>query len=204
MGEDDSPIFFNFKKMKKIAFVLAVLLCGGITHAQSFQKKKVTVLPSSDLTIIGDSNIAAFQCEFDTSHLEESQEVTYAQTGNEIKFTGAVLVLRNKGFDCGSKGINRDFHDLLRTDEHPRIFLELKKVILSSPSQGVATVVITIAGKKRSYEVPVSVKNSVIAEFKGNLHLNIKDYGLEAPKKLFGMIVVKDEIDIDFNLLVKK
>lgn len=204
MGEVDSPIFFNFKKMKKIAFVLAVLLCGGITHAQSFQKKKVTVLPSSDLTIIGDSNIAAFQCEFDTSHLEESQEVTYAQTGNEIKFTGAVLVLRNKGFDCGSKGINRDFHDLLQTDDHPRILLELNNVTLSSPSQGVATVAITIAGKKRSYKVPVTVKNGVIAEFKGNLHLNIKDYGLEAPKKLFGMIVVKDEIDIDFNLLVKK
>ncbi len=190
--------------MKKIAFVLAVLLCGGITHAQSFQKKKVTVLPSSDLTIIGDSNIAAFQCEFDTSHLEESQEVTYAQTGNEIKFTGAVLVLRNKGFDCGSKGINRDFHDLLQTDDHPRILLELNNVTLSSPSQGVATVAITIAGKKRAYKVPVTVKNGVIAEFKGNLHLNIKDYGLEAPKKLFGMIVVKDEIDIDFNLLVKK
>ena len=190
--------------MKKIAFVLAVLLCGGITHAQSFQKKKVTVLPSSDLTIIGDSNIAAFQCEFDTSHLEESQVVSYNQTGDLIQFKGAVLTLRNKGFDCGSKGINRDFHDLLQTDDHPRIFLELNKVRLSSPSQGIATVVITIAGKKRKYEVPVTFKNAVIAEFKGNLHLNIKDYGLEAPKKLFGMIVVKDEIDIDFNLLVKK
>ncbi|WP_324720770.1 YceI family protein [Salinimicrobium sp. HB62] len=190
--------------MKKIAFVLAVLLCGGITHAQNFQKKEVTVLPSSNLTIIGDSNIAAFQCEFDTSHLEESQVVGYTQTGNEIMFTGAVLVLKNKGFDCGSKGINQDFHDLLKTDDHPRIFLELNKVDLSSPSHGVATVVITIAGKKRTYKVPVTIKSEVIAEFKGNLHLNIKDYGLEAPKKLFGMIVVKDEIDIDFNLLVKK
>ena len=190
--------------MKKIAFVLAVLLCGGITHAQGFQKKKVTVLPSSKLTIIGDSNIAAFQCEFDTSYLEESQVVSYSQTGDQIKFSGAVLTLRNMGFDCGSKGINRDFHDLLKTDNHPRILLELNSVILSSPSQGVATVAITIAGKKRSYEVPVAIKNDVIAEFKGNLHLNIKDYGLEAPKKLFGMIVVKDEIDIDFNLFVKK
>ena len=190
--------------MKKIAFVLAVLLCVGITHAQSFQKKEVTVLPSSSLTIIGDSNIAAFKCKFDTSLLEESQVVSYSQTGNEIRFTGAVLVLKNKGFDCGSKGINRDFHDLLQTDDHPRILLDLYKVALSSPSKGLATVVITIAGKKRTYEVPVTVKNGMIAEFKGNLHLNIKDYGLEAPKKLFGMIVVKDEIDIDFNLLVKK
>ncbi|WP_029034088.1 YceI family protein [Salinimicrobium terrae] len=189
--------------MKKNAFVVLVLFCAAITHAQN-TKKRVTILPSSDLTIIGDSNIAKFQCEFDTSHLQESQVVTYQKTGNQIKFTGAVLTLNNRGFDCGSKGINRDFHDLLKTEEYPRILLEMNKVILSSPTQGIATVTITIAGKRNNYEVPVIIKDGAIAQFTGNLHLNIKDYGLEAPKKLFGMIVVKDEIDINFDLLVKK
>jgi hypothetical protein len=204
MGEFNSPIFFNFKKMKKIAFVLVLLLCGAMTHAQDFQKKKITILPGSEVVVIGDSNIAAFQCDFDNSYLEKSQNISYSQDGNEIKFKDAVLVLNNKGFDCGSKGINRDFHDLLQTEDHPRILLDLNKVVLSSPQKGMATVGITIAGKERFYEVPVSIKNAAIAEFKGNLHLNIRDYGLEAPKKLFGMIVVKDEIDINFNLFVKK
>jgi hypothetical protein len=204
MGELKFPHFFYLGKMKKIVFALVVLYCGAITHAQNFEQEKVTVLPSSNLTIIGDSNIAAFQCEFDTSYLEGLQVIGYHQSGNEIEFTGAILPLKNKGFDCGSKGINRDFHDLLQTEEYPQIFLELKKVTLSSPSQGMATVVITIAGEKRSYVVPVTIKDDVIAEFNGNLHLNITDYGLKAPKKLFGMIVVKDEIDIQFNLQVKK
>ncbi|UZH54113.1 YceI family protein [Salinimicrobium tongyeongense] len=190
--------------MKKIAFVLLVLFCSAVTCAQDFQKRKITVLPSSELTIIGDSNIAAFKCEFDNSYLEDSQNITYTQQGSKIVFTGAVLTLNNKGFDCGSKGINRDFHDLLQTDKHPKILLELTEVSMSSPTKAVAKVGITIAGKERFYELPVGIKNAVIAEFKGKLHLNIKDYGLEAPKKLFGMIVVKDEIDIEFNLQVKK
>ena len=189
--------------MKKIAFVLLVLFYGAMTYAQDFQQRKATVLPASNLTIIGDSNIAKFQCEFETSYLEGAQTVKYRQTGNTINFNGAVLSLNNRGFDCGSKGINRDFHDLLRSDEHPKIRLEVNKIDLSSPTRGLAHVIITIAGKHRTYDVPVQIKNGEIAEFKGQLEVNIKDYNLEPPKKLFGMIQVKDEIEIDFHLLVK-
>lgn len=190
--------------MKKIAFVLLVLFHSAMTHAQDFQTRKATVLPSSDLTIIGDSNIAAFQCEFDTSYLEGTQTIKYRQTGNTINFSGAVLSLNNRGFDCGSKGINRDFHDLLKSDEHPKIRLEVNKVDLTSPTQGSAHVIITIAGKHRTYNVPVKIKTGEIAEFNGRLEVNIKHYNLEPPKKLFGMIVVKDIIEIEFDLHVKK
>lgn len=189
--------------MNKIAFVMLVLFCSAITHAQGSHKRKITVLPASNLTIIGDSNIAKFQCEFNTSYLEKSQVVGFEQKGNQIEFSEAILPLNNKGFDCGSKGINRDFHDLLKTDKHPRIFLELDKVVLSSPARGIATVRIIIAEKQKSFEVPVVIEQGEISRFKGDLELNIKDYNLEAPKKLFGMIVVKDVIEIDFDLLVK-
>lgn len=190
--------------MKKIAFVLLVLFTGAMTYAQDFQKRKATVLPGSDLTIIGDSNIAAFQCEFETSYLEGTQEIGYNQTGNEIRFTGAILSLNNRGFDCGSRGINNDFHDLLKTKEYPKILLEMEKIDLQSPAKAVANVAITIAGIKKYYEVPVIIKTGVISEFKGFLVINIKDFKLEPPKKLFGMIKVKDEIEIKFDLLVKK
>ena len=189
--------------MKKIVFVLLVLFHGAMTHAQDFQKRKATVLPSSELTIIGDSNIAAFQCEFDTSYLEGVQTIMYRQTGNTINFNGAVLSLQNRGFDCGSKGINRDFHDLLRSDQHPKIRLEVNKIDLSSPTLGLAHVIITIAGKHRTYDVPVKIRTGEVAEFKGKLEVNIKNYDLEPPKKLFGMIVVKDIIEIEFDLHIK-
>ena len=190
--------------MKKIVLVMMLLFCGAMTNAQSFQERKIIVLPSSNLTIIGDSNIAKFRCEFDTSYLDKSQVIRYSLVGNQIKFTDAILALDNRGFNCGSRGINQDFHDLLQTKRHPRILLELKKVVMSSPTQGLATVRITIAEKHKTFEVPVLIEQGEIARFKGNLQLNIREYGLEAPKKLFGMIVVKDEIEINFDLFVKK
>ncbi|NJW52328.1 YceI family protein [Salinimicrobium oceani] len=190
--------------MKKIAFIALVLFCGSIIYAQDYQKKQITILPASNLTIIGDSNIAKFQCKFDTSYLEGTQQISFTQTGHQIKFQGASLTLNNRGFDCGSKGINSDFHDLLQTRKHPEIVLELNEVALSSNNKGLATIYISIAGKKKHFQVPVSIKNGAIAQFQGILSLNIKDYDLEPPKKLFGMIVVKDVIEIEFDLHVKK
>lgn len=191
--------------MKKILSVCLVLFCSAIIHAQNnFQKVKIQVLPSSDLVIIGDSNIAKFQCEFDQDYLEESQVIQFFRDDNRILFQGAVLALNNKGFDCGSRGINSDFHDLLKTRNHPEILLEVNRIDLLSPAKGVANVGITIAGIEKYYDVPVRIKNGAISEFRGSLKLNINDFKLEPPKKLFGMIKVKDEIEINFDLIVKK
>ena len=192
--------------MKKNVFVVLLLFIVAFTHAQdSIEKRNIQLLPSSNLTIIGDSNIAKFQCEFATTYLEKSQDIQYSETGSQIKFSKAILTLNNKGFDCGSRGINRDFHDLLKSSDHPKILLELNKIDLTEDNtKGIASIKITIAGKTNNYKVPVSIKNGIISEFKGILKLDIKDFGLEPPKKLFGMIVVKDDIEINFDLFIKK
>lgn len=121
-----------------------------------------------------------------------------------MNFRGAILVLNNKGFDCGNKGINQDFHDLLKSDQYPEILLEINQVKLRTKEFGVATICITMAGKQKYYDVPINIKDEHIAQFQGELELNIQDFNLEPPKKLFGIIVVKDEIEINFDLKVKK
>lgn len=190
--------------MKKIILSSLLVFWGLILTAQnSFEKVQIQVLPSSSLSINGDTNINKFECVFNSSFLKESQAIYYSRRGSKVKFTGALLTLDNRGFDCGSKGINRDFHDLLRTKEHPQILLELSKVELLSPQKGIATICITLAGIQNFYEVPVAINTKETANFKGVLQLDINDYNLHAPTKLFGMIVVKDDIEIKFDLHVK-
>lgn len=191
--------------MKKLLLVVMLLFTGAFTNAQNgFHERKVTVLPSSQLAINGDTNINKFQCDFDTAYLKEAQKVYYSRKDSIMNFTGAVLILNNQGFDCGNKGINQDFHDLIKSDEYPEIHLEISKVKLRTKAFGVATICITMAGNQRYYEVPININNGEIAEFQGELELNIRDFNLEPPKKLFGIIVVKDEIEITFDLQVKK
>ncbi|MFD0976721.1 YceI family protein [Salinimicrobium gaetbulicola] len=191
--------------MKKLLLVVMLLFTGAFTNAQNgFHQKKVTVLPSSQLAINGDTNINKFQCDFDTAFLKEAQQVYYSRKDSIMDFTGAILVLNTRGFDCGNKGINQDFHDLIKSDKYPEIHLEISKVKLRTKTFGVATICITMAGKQKFYEVPINIKDGEIAQFQGELELNIKDFKLEPPKKLFGIIVVKDEIEISFDLKVKK
>ena len=191
--------------MKKLMLVTILFLSGAMSIAQNnFQERKVKVLPSSQLSINGDTNINKFECVFDTEYLKEGQKVYYSRKDSIMKFTGAILVLNTRGFDCGNKGINQDFHDLIKSDKYPEIHLEIKQVKLRTKEFGVATICITMAGKQKYYEVPINIKDGEIAQFQGELELNIKDFDLEAPKKLFGIIVVKDDIEIDFDLRVKK
>jgi hypothetical protein len=191
--------------MKKLMLVALLLFSVAFTNAQNgFQERKVTVLPSSQLSIDGDTNINKFECIFDTQFLKEAQKVHYSRKDSIMNFTGAVLVLNTLGFDCGNKGINQDFHDLIKSDQYPEILLEINKVKLRTKEFGVATICITMAGKQKFYDVPINIKDGKIAQFQGKLELNIKDFDLEPPKKLFGIIVVKDEIEIGFDLKVKK
>jgi hypothetical protein len=191
--------------MKKLMLIAMLLFSVAFTNAQNgFQEKKVTVLPSSQLSINGDTNINKFECVFDTQYLKEAQKVHYSRKDSIMNFTGAILVLNTQGFDCGNKGINQDFHDLIKSDEYPEILLEINQVKLRTKEFGVATICITMAGKQKFYDVPINIKDGKIAQFQGKLELNIKDFNLEPPKKLFGIIVVKDEIEIGFDLKVKK
>lgn len=166
-----------------------------------FVSKTVEISKNSELSISGDTNINTFGCEFNTFYLEPCREVIYKKSGNNILFKNAILSLRNEGFDCGHKAINKDFHALLQTEDHPSITLELTEISLLPNNNGRACVKITIAGKENTYYVPVHVITGTTNRFAGWLQLNIRNFGLEPPKKLFGMIVIKEEIDINFDIL---
>ena len=59
-----------------------------------------------------------------------------------------------------------------------------------------------IAGIEKEYLVPV-IFNTNTNNVKGQLKLNIKDFKLKSPKKLLGMVVVNDHVDINFNLFLQ-
>ena len=106
-------------------------------------------------------------------------------------------------FDCGNRKINKDFHELLKSKEHPEILLKLKKIDMSEEGNSIVTIGFTIAGVNKDYKFPVEITRDKQLCFDGKLKLNIKDFNLEAPSKIFGLIVLDEVIEINFNLNVK-
>lgn len=194
--------FTNFPDMERfVLFLLAITIPFAGWTQNGFLSKSIEISLNSKLSISGDTNINAFECEFNTSYLEPCKDVIYRKIGNNIVFENAWLSLRNEGFDCGNKAINKDFHDILETKNHPKITLELTEVNLFPNNKGNARVKISIAGKQQVYFVPVQIFGEPTNRFVGTLKLNIRDFDLEPPKKLFGLIVIKEEIEINFDLL---
>jgi len=190
--------------MKSLMLLCLILCLSPKLLAQNgIEKRTVQILADSELTITGDTNINKFQCGFDTKRLERSKEISFTKQGNNLKFKNAVLVLNNEGFDCGNKAINKDFHSLLRTNEYPTISLEVTELVIQNDSQALAKVDITIAGKNKNYTLPVNIADTPVDCFTGTLKLDINDFGLKPPKKMFGLIVVKEDIEINFNLTIK-
>ena len=60
-----------------------------------------------------------------------------------------------------------------------------------------------IAGQEREYWIPVLfVRNGTTLSFSGNLPINILDFSLQPPTKLFGLVQVYPTISIDFSIEV--
>jgi len=187
-----------------LLFVSVLLLSNSIFSQTSVRATTIEILPKSSLSISGDTNINKFLCSFNTELIAENNHITYKAGAANIQFENAILKLDNSGFDCGSKAINKDFKDLIKANKYPEITLELTEITLDHNEKAAAKVVISIAGKSNNYIVPVDITSEEITQYKGSLDLNISDFDLHAPKKLFGLIIIKENININFILKVKK
>ena len=185
--------------MKKLLFLALMLFSVVVGMAQG--KKNITISSQSQLVISGDTNIRDFLCHYNSYRLQKSHVLEIAESSEEITFNKAVLVLRNEGFNCGNKQINKDFHALLKTEEYPEISLELKRLGHITSTGATADVIITIAGVQKAFQL--KVQNSADNCITGNLTLDIRDFGLEPPRKAFGLIKVKEDIVINFNLYLE-
>lgn len=191
--------------MKTLAFPILFILLASFTNVSSVKHEKtIYISPKSQLEIVGSSNVSTFTCLFNVKNLNKPLQIGYREGHDIIHFQKSTLVLDNSYFDCGGKGINRDFHDLLRTKQHPQILLTLKEIKKKTRVENrvEALVEIQIAGISRTYTVDVETRKEDDLHIDGKLKLNITDFNLQAPKKILGLIIVSEEIEINFNLIV--
>ncbi|GAA4302480.1 YceI family protein [Aestuariibaculum suncheonense] len=191
--------------MRRVVFVVFILAALAFTKTDTaVNTTSVVVSSKSTLVVKGTTNVNAFSCVFDSKRLKNPISVTYFSNGQKLKFKETALVLDNGCFDCGGKGINRDFQKILKSETYPQIKLILKETSSLEDKSDVQTLVdVEIAGIKKEYKIPVTVRNNGTTLINGGLKVCLSDYNLEQPKKMFGLITVDDEIHIDFNLVVE-
>ncbi|MEX0610093.1 MAG: YceI family protein [Balneolaceae bacterium] len=191
---------------KVLQKILIPALCT-VPILASAQTGKVQLSNESNLSINGKSNVNEFRCRYDHELQRDLLQYSYRYSDGSIRLEGLTLSLEVDEFDCGRKGINRDFRNTLLYEKYPFIHITLNELVLGEESDVVPTealVTITIAGVKRVYTVPLNDFSSSeeLILVGGNKILNMSDFGLTPPSPLMGLIKVSDELDIVFDLVI--
>lgn len=173
-----------------------------IANENIYREHEVFITEKSFLHIKGATNINTFTCSYNLAPLSQKIKLQLAQLKNTTHFKNAIITLKNTGFDCNSRRINKDFYKLLQTDQHPNIRFELLQTTQQNLTKTEAHIAIKITGVKKLYRIPIRV-NKKSSFIEGQFSLDITDFGLVPPKKVLGLITVKKEVDVKFKLEVK-
>ena len=158
------------------------------------------------MVISGSTNVNSFDCIYQLEDMEKPIQVVYERQGNRLLFSQARLRLQNTCFDCGGRGINRDFRELLKTAEYPRVGLEL--LYAEIPDQLVDPVQvglrITLAGVSRDFHTELICDMDPDLCIYGDFPIQLSDFDLEPPSKALGMIRVNDRVEVRLNLRLRQ
>lgn len=186
---------------------LFTLLClSESSFAQKTMEVESLILEGSKLSINGTSNVNDFECIYDDrfetdtlKHIVQVEEAIVVLDGDQLK-------LEIDSFDCGKRGINRDFRNTLKSKVYPNIQIELVKVVAQNEIPFEAEIMASLAGVTNRYIlelVNLSIENEQ-TQFEGTLTLKMSDFNLSPPTALFGLIKVRDEIDVNFLLKIRQ
>jgi hypothetical protein len=195
------------KTLPKILIpVLCLCSLPILSYAQSGQVK---LTDKSKLSIKGKSNVNEFRCKAEQDLQKDSLNYTYSVQEDTVTVSGVSLSLEISQFDCGKRAINRDFRSTLKYEEYPFIEIILNELVLKEASDIIpneALVTIRIAGEERHYTVPLNTFSSSEESYTvgGNKLLYMTDFGLTPPSPMFGLIQVDDELDIEFELVIRR
>ena len=187
-------------------FVLAALTSIGQPKETNYHRVKIS---SSSITIFGETNINRFDCTMNQPAHSEQIVVKNIWSNSTLEFEGLQLGYGIREFDCGMAAMNNDFQELLKADKAPSLFLQLNSITLHNGNTAFeelnveAEINIVIAGVTKtitSSQCKVFNHSEAHLTLKGSKELFMTDFDINPPVKFFGMIKVKDKINVEFEI----
>jgi hypothetical protein len=185
--------------------ILFILLASTTTNVSNINKA-IYISSDSKMFIKGTSNVNKFECHYNVSNINNPIPVKLTQEGQTLYFKNTRLILDSSCFDCGGKAINKDFKSILKANEYPNIILNVIELnmIPNESNKVEVSMDIEIAGIKKPYKMIANLASSSNYEISGKLKLNINHFNLQPPKKMFGLIIVSEIIEINFDMTLNE
>ena len=194
--------FFN----PVLALLLACWLPLALRSPAVTENVTVIIEQGSYLKINGSTNVNTFSCHYEGDIGTDTMNIGFQQAADgTLLLQKAKLSVAVARFDCGNQAMNKDFRNLLEYDRHADLNLDILSLQVENsgtyPPPILARVRFTVAGEEKTYEVPVRmISEPGNTTYLGETCLDITDFKLTPPKKFLGMVIVDEEVTLEFNL----
>lgn len=196
--------------MQMILWVILVLTNVITSPKQHSTTNETWVVSSaSTLKVDGKTNINNFSCMV-ASYGKSTDQLICEKSIDGCKVTSH-LTIAIALFDCHNRMMTKDLQKTLKSQQFPEMVIGFKKfsTLPSTLNKGMifsGKADIVLAGVTRSYDIKFTTlaNTSSEVELLGKKTLLFTDFGLTPPSKLGGTIKVKNELDVEFKLLLKK
>ncbi len=187
--------------------VLIFFLLEGIeafTQAPEYNSYASTLHCNNRVRISGETNVNDFHLEQRIPH-----ELVYAQgDSNQLKASNEnyyVINIPVRMFSANNQFVYKDFLDLINASEFPyiQIFLDKEDFGRFNRERGSVKpeIRIFLAGTSKTYRVNCIISQCSYGEktIRGRKEIKLTDFKLDPPVKSFGLIKVKNELNIKFE-----
>ena len=109
------------------------------------------------------------------------------------------IILKVSDFDCGNKMMTKDFQKILNAEKYPEMVIKFIN-FTKTQNSFLAVVEVKMMNQSRRYNVEFEIENNKMI---GRKNVKFSDFNITPPKKMGGIIVVKDDLDLTFSLSTK-
>lgn len=139
--------------------------------------------------INGNTNINSFKC---TNHTFRTSAGAYNVNDRQLP----VIALKVDDFDCRNKVMTSDFQKTLSAEEFP--YMNIKFISINKTKAVYnAQIEVKMMNRSKVYTITFCSENGKLT---GKRMVKFSDFNIKPPKKMGGMIVVKDELNLVFAL----
>lgn len=200
--------------MRSLTFLsFAILIISMGYPAQSYAQT-YTISESSTMTILGTANVRDWDAEVTSISgevtLRPVDELDWSQA-EASWFEQVEISIPVSEIDSDSRRMNRSMHEYLREDDYPEITYSLSEahqfVISDNPGyQLKLSGIVQAAGESLEIEHDVEIQELENGGFRvsGSQDLNMTDFGIDPPTAVLGTVRARDEMTIEFELILEK
>ena len=167
------------------------------------------ITASSSLSVDGKTNINTFKCVVSSYGKTDTLSIDLRKDANSFFKIKSILDIPVSNFDCHHKMMTKDLQKTLKMAQHPLMYIDIKS-LNKLPGEAIQSgcigdIHISLAGAKVKYQLHFNAKNHQNhLELTARRHIHFSDFGLIPPSKLGGTIKVKDQLEVEVRLHLRK